>query len=328
MKKLFISIILSLTVVMQIGAQVSFQFSDGIYNENLKTKVETSVSALLTEINKAESQNRSLNLYSIRMTDQAREGLNNLWSNLHFRCEDIKNVQPCLKDVIGYEIRQIRVHICPIDNTYKGELEKELTISFNSEGSITGVRTALDNNSYASIIAGGKGVQDTRMRREILKFVEDFRSYYEEKNLSALDNIFSDDALIITGRVIKSIGKSQADGITQQVKEKIVYSKQNKESYIRNLGALFKNNKYIKVDFSDIELMRHGSKANFYGVRLRQKWDSQRYNGKTYGDDGYIFLLWDFNDESNPKIHVRTWTPKTNSLDDEDFLTPEDFFIP
>ncbi len=171
----------------------------------------------------------------------------------------------------------------PLDNTYKGELHKELTISFNKQGVITGVRTAIDNNFYLALLSGGKANLDMRMRREILKFVEDFRSYYVEKNIAALDEIFSDDALIITGRVIKTMGKSQADGVSQQVKEKVVYSKQNKQQYINNLRALFQSNEYINVDFSDIELMRHGSNPNFYGVKLRQKWASQRYSGRQYG---------------------------------------------
>lgn len=122
--------------------------------------------------------------------------------------------------------------------------------------------------------------------------------------------IFSDDALIITGRVIKTMGKSQTDGISQQVRERVVYSKQSKQQYINNLRALFRTAEFVNVDFSDIELMRHGSNPNFYGVRLRQKWASQRYNGNQYADDGYVFLLWDFTDETQPKIHVRTWTPK------------------
>ena len=127
--------------------------------------------------------------------------------------------------------------------------------------------------------------------------------------------------------LLKLWGKSQADGVSQQVKEKAVYRKQNKHQYINNLRALFQSNEYINVDFSDIELMRHGSNPNFYGVKLRQKWASQRYSGRQYSDDGYVFLLWDFTEEGNPKIHVRTWTPKRPGQKGDDF-SPEDFFIP
>ena len=326
MKRFFLILQVLLTSSL-VSAQVKFQFSDGIYNESLKSHVESNVSKLLSEINSAEANERQLNVANIDIDEMAANGLNSLWENIHFRCEWNNNVQPCLKDFTGYEIRQIPVEMKPIDNTYKGEIHKELTISFNKKGTITGVRTALDNNSYLAILQGGKTNLDLRMRREILNFVENFRSYYEEKNIVALENIFSEDALIITGRVIKTLGRNNVDGISQRVKEKVVFSKQNKTQYINNLRNLFKSHEFINVDFSEIELMRHGSNQNIYGVRLRQKWLGQRYNGNQYSDDGNVFLLWDFSEEGSPKIHVRTWTPRTNSQTNDDF-TPEDFFIP
>ena len=328
MKK-FILILCAVFTFSQFSlAQVTFKFSEGIYNQTLKVQVERNVSALLTEINQAEEGGREiLDLSSVRIDKNACNGLASLWKNIHFCCEWKHNVQPCIQDFTGYEIRQIPVVMKPLDNTYKGELHKELTISFNKQGVITGVRTAIDNNSYLSILRGGKANLDMRMRREILKFVEDFRSYYVEKNVTALDQIFSDDALIITGRVIQTMGKSQTDGISQQTKEKVIFSKQSKLQYISHLKTLFKSTEYINVDFSEIELMRHGSNPNIYGVRLRQKWASQRYSGSQYSDDGYVFLLWDFSDQMEPKVLVRTWTPKQSGKKGDDFA-PEDFFIP
>ena len=325
--KRYILILYVLLASSLMSAQVTFQFNDGIYNESLKSYVERNVSSLLSEINKAEANHHQLNLTNIDIDDVAASGLKSLWTNINFRCEWNKNVQPCLTDFTGYEIRQIPVEMKPIDNTYKGEIHKELTISFNKKGVITGVRTAIDNNSYRAILEGGKSNIDLRMRREILNFVENFRSYYVEKNIDALEHIFSEDALIITGRVIKTLGKSNVDGVSQKVKEKVIFSKQNKSQYINNLKKMFTTNEFINVDFSEIELMRHGSNPNIYGVRLRQKWNGQRYNGNQYSDDGYVFLLWDFQEEGNPKIHVRTWMPRRANHTNDDF-SPEDFFIP
>ena len=44
---------------------------------------------------------------------------------------------------------------------------------------------------------------------------------------------------------------------------------------------------------------------DFYGVRLRQEWKSDRYH-----DEGYVFLLWEFPENTDPVIHVRTWQPE------------------
>ena len=316
---------MSLVCAVSLYAQVTFRFSGGIDNAQLKQSVEHNVSALLSEINNAEASGRSLNLAGVKITGAARSGLSGLWENLHFRCEWKSNVQNCLRDVQEFEIRQIPVEMRPLDNTYKGEIHKELTISFNRSGYITGVRTAMDNNSYMSLMAGGLSVEDIRMRREILKFVEDFRSYYDEKNINAIDEIFSDNALIITGRVMQRDLSSHSNSDVRIPGKNIIFNKQTKTQYINNLRGVFKASRYIKVDFSDIELIRHSSRPGIYGVRLRQRWNSQRYNGSTYMDDGYVFLLWDFTDEEHPKIHVRSWSPITGNVSNDDLLSPDDF---
>ena len=311
---------------MTVFSQVVFKFEDGIYDQNLKARVERNVSNLLSEINRAQERNDTiLNFSNISIENFARNGLNNLWKNLPFRCVFKTNVQSCLKDATEYEIRQIPVRLVPKDQYYKGLLQKELTISFNKNGVITGVRMSLDNNSYQSLLLGdSKKVDDIEERRTILKFVEDFKSFYTEKNLEAIYNIFDENALIVTGRVITP--KGNAAEISDQ-RKKVIYTKQNRDQYKANLRKVFKNNKYIHVDFSNIELMRHGSRQGFYGVRLRQKWDSQKYDGKTYNDEGYVFLLWDFRNKEQPKIHVRSWSPAENIKGEDDLLTPEDFGV-
>lgn len=108
MKRFFLILQVLLTSSL-VSAQVKFQFSDGIYNESLKSHVESNVSKLLSEINSAEANERQLNVANIDIDEMAANGLNSLWENIHFRCEWNNNVQPCLKDFTGYEIRQIIV---------------------------------------------------------------------------------------------------------------------------------------------------------------------------------------------------------------------------
>lgn len=324
MKRLIIAI-LCLALANTLFAQVVFKFEDGIYDSALKAKVERNVSNLLSEINNAQQRNDSiLNLRNVTMENFARQGLQNLWKTLPFRCVSKMNVQSCLKDATEYEIRQIPVRVVPKDDSYRGLFQKELTISFNRNGVITGVRMSLDNNSYQSLLMGdAKRIDDIEERRTILKFVEDFRSFYVEKNLNAIYNIFDENALIITGRVITPNNVNSAE-ISDQ-RKRVIYTKQNREEYKKNLSRIFKNNKYIHVDFSNIEIMRHGSREGFYGVRLRQRWDSQKYTGGNYNDDGYLFLLWDFRNKEQPKIHVRSWSPAIKIKSDDDLLSPEDF---
>ena len=306
---------------------VSFKFEDGtLANAALRQKMEYRISRLLSELTKATATNHQLTeqeLTALNLTPVASKRLSKLWENLHFACDYTSNVEKCLRDVNGYEVRGVMVTLQPTADNYKGSTSRELAISFAPDGFITGVNMTIENNSYQDILNNGKDVTDTRRRLEILKFVEDFRSYYDEKDLEALKNIYSEDALIITGKVVevRDLGSDQA-----RMKPEIMYSKLNKEQYMSRLATTFKKNKFIKVKFDDIKVKKHGAKEGFYAVTLRQDWQSS-----TYSDNGYVFLLWEFKEGCSPIVHVRTWQPEmvgNKKLDPDDVFTENDFFIP
>ena len=160
-------------------------------------------------------------------------------------------------------------------------------------------------NLYMNVVRDNKEITDLRRRQLILDYVEQFRTSYNQKDLNFLEAIFSDDALIITGNVIR---RKSGDGI--HLPDKIIYKKQTKAEYLSKLRLVFKANKQIRVTFDEIEVMRHPTNENFYGVTLHQGYTSDRYH-----DDGYLFLLWDFRDEEHPQIHVRTWQPDSYNAD-------------
>jgi hypothetical protein len=146
-----------------------------------------------------------------------------------------------------------------------------------------------------------------------------------------LEKVFSDDALIITGNVVMSKPSDMGPS-----KVKVEYKQQTKQQYLANLRRAFARNKYIDVKFNEIgengeeggcgTVTRSANNKNMYGVRLRQEWKSSNYS-----DTGYLFLLWDFADEANPVIHVRTWQPeyldkeKTKPFPVEDIFDLNDF---
>lgn len=103
---------------------------------------------------------------------------------------------------------------------------------------ITGVRMVLDNNNYAKVMQEGRSVTDVRRRREILKFVEDFRCYYNEKNINALEKVFSEDALIITGSVVMKKNMGDLSGGNMKIR----YNKKTKQEYITFLSRTFDSN--------------------------------------------------------------------------------------
>lgn len=326
MKKLFICIALQIFCALFLSAQnITLKIHGGVSDAKLKQTMEQRISALLTEISQAKKADRPLRLQTIRMTENSKTSLSRLWNSYHFQCEYEENVERCLTDVNGFEIRNIPITLQPMGSGYTGDLEKELTISLLRDGTISGVHMALSNNVYHNIVNKGLDVVDTRRRLEILNFVEAFRSYYDEKDLESLRQVYSDDALIITGRVVM---RRSHKGDQPSLKPEVVYSKKNKEQYMKSLESNFRRNKFIKVSFDSISVVRHPAKPNFYGVTLHQNWKST-----TYEDDGYVFLLWEFKneDDEHPVVHVRTWQPDrigAKALAKKEIFNINDFFIP
>ena len=305
----YILLFIGLMVSINLKSQVRFVFKDGIGNGPHKERMESNVSQLLTEINRAGFSNTNINLSNIQMEDEAKSRLNALCEDMNMVCEKVFNQSSCLEDYQGYQIRQIPVIISPKESPENQSI-RELTISLNKNGIITGVRLAWEmEEGVNKIMNNSSKVSDARERLEILKWVEDFRCYYNEKNLKALRQIYSDDALIITGSVILT-QKHSAD-FNKMIENNVSYKVQSKEQYLNKLSQIFAANKRINVEFDSIEVRRHGSKPHIYGVTLRQKWQSGSYK-----DCGWLFLLWDFNNPEYPQIYVRTWQPADISKED------------
>ena len=297
MKKIFV-ILLSIMPLIA-WANVRMTISDGIDNAQIKGKMESTISAILTEVNKAQAEGRDLRLGAIGVPENVQVSMSMLWENSPFVCTDEEIVEHCLTTGSGYQIRNIPLEMRPVSDEEFNESEyQEAVISFDKQGRLESFYLSISMNLYMNVVRGNKELTDLRRRQLILDYVEKFRTSYNQKDIHFLEQIFSDDALIITGKVIKQ----KKDHIA--LPDKIIYKKQTKQEYLTNLRRVFAVNSYIRVTFDDIKVMRHPVNPNFYGVTLHQGYTSNNYH-----DDGYLFLLWDFTDEDMPQIHVRTWQP-------------------
>ena len=297
MKKIFV-ILLSIMPLFA-WANVRLTISDGIDNAQIKAKMESTISAILTEANKAQAEGRDLRLGAIGVPENVQVSMSMLWENSPFVCTDEEIVEHCLTTGSGYQIRNIPLEMRPVSDEEFNESEyQEAVISFDKQGRLESFYLSISMNLYMNVVRGNKELTDLRRRQLILDYVEQSRTSYNQKDIHFLEQIFSDDALIITGKVIKQ----KKDHIA--LPDKIVYKKQTKQEYLTNLRRVFAVNSYIRVTFDDIKVMRHPVNPNFYGVTLHQGYTSNNYH-----DEGYLFLLWDFTDEDMPQIHVRTWQP-------------------
>ena len=300
MRKLLLFVMVALFASQGRADNVKFTVSDGIDNAGIKSKIESEVSRMLTEINAAQEAGRSLNFSAMgNIETRVQQSMAMLWENSPFVCTDEEIIEHCLTTGTGYQVRNIPLMMKPTGEREFGEDEyQEAVISFDKQGNVESFYLSISMNLYMNVIKSNLELTDLRRRQLILDYVEQFRTAYNQKDINFLNQVFSDDALIITGKVITT---KHAEGFTSQ---KIQYNKQSKEQYIKNLKGVFARNSYIKVTFDEIQVMRHPVNPNFYGVTLLQGWTSGKYH-----DDGYLFLLWDFTNEDAPQIHVRTWQP-------------------
>ena len=280
-------------------AQFETEFTiTNIDNQQLTNSVQSTLNKLVGEINSAFASKRTPNVNNLNIDERTKTSILNLWENSSFRCDETEIVERALRTGNEFEIRNIPFIFPELD---ADDQYHEVAVSFSNSGQMTSFHISLDNNVYSQVIKSNATVSDLRRRQMILDYVEQFRTAYNTKDMSFLQQVYSDDALIITGHVITP--KRTRDFGTLN-SPKIQYTKQSKAQYLTNLAKVFNYNKRIRVTFDEIRVLMHPTKSDWYGVTLHQGWTSDRYH-----DDGWLFLLWDFSVEDAPVIHVRTWQP-------------------
>lgn len=302
MKRILIALLAGLSAFSPLRAQkVRFEVCDGLEDAGVREKLERNVSALLSEINRAQKEGTPLGFSGIGISPQGRKDLDRLWENVPFYCEDDWVVETVLHTPDnGLQIRNIPLMLSPEDNSLSDGNYQEGVIDFDSRGTIRSFYFALPVQLYRQIIADSLEIEDVHRRQRILDYVEHFRTAYNQKDMRFLQQVFSNDAIIITGKVIRL----KPTELNPYPTDRIFYKSQDKVTYLRNLKRVFAANRYIKVNFTEIKLRRHATHKDFYGVLLKQG-----YVSSSYSDEGYLFMLWDFSDETSPQIHVRTWQP-------------------
>lgn len=269
-------------------------------NSEIRTLVGKRLTAI---VNSFESQ--EWNNISNYCTKDGLKSLKELVENTSSR-----NVNPLYESKLlvlpggGFEVRDIKVKV-DMKKT-KGNPYQYMVFELNEVGIVRGVRFAMERQHYERILKEGEELRDFAFRQSILQFLEIFRTAYNRKDLDYLRKVFSEDALIIVGHVLKE--KPDEQNLLEKSilpPEKIEFLKLSKKEYFNRLENIFKKNDFIKVIFEELEIKRHPKIKEIYGATLKQNWQSS-----SYSDSGYLFLMIDFKDANNPLIHVRSWQPE------------------
>lgn len=166
----------------------------------------------------------------------------------------------------------------------------------------------------------------TVSRWAVLSFMEDYQTAFALKRDDYISSIFSDDAVIITGTVLKKM--DSGDQMFDRDKminfgkgnKDVKYSRLTKSEYLERLRKIFKEREYVNLTFENnvtkiVETPSIFAEGALFGIEIRQ-----RYASSGYSDDGYLTLLFDTRHEL-PIIYYRMWQPdKTDMIGLQEFI--------
>ena len=194
----------------------------------------------------------------------------------------------------------------PMSFSFKNNQKKfieAVTFTFDNNMKIDAVAFALDSKAIADIFHNKLSKWSDKMKLIVASFLENYKTAFALKRLDYIENLFSDEAVIIVGHILK---KKPYSGENNKYieNEEVKYNRLTKEEYINNLRKSFKSNEYINIRFTDNEVTKSQVGGELYGIQIHQD-----YCSSSYGDTGYLFLLVDINNPKQPTIFVRTWQP-------------------
>ena len=195
----------------------------------------------------------------------------------------------------------------PMSFSFKNNTRKfveSVCFTFNAENRINCVAFGLGEEAVADILKRTDYSENARV--VLTQFLENYKTAFALKRIDYIESIFDDNALIITGTVVKRTDYKNQEERTRYLDNPIIkYNRYDKNTYINHLRRTFASNEFINIRFANNDVVKAGgSYGEVYGIQIKQD-----YYSTNYGDTGYLFLCVDLNDPDNPIIKVRTWQP-------------------
>ncbi len=179
---------------------------------------------------------------------------------------------------------------------------ENVVFRMDAEGRIENLTFALEAETVQGILSKTQWTDGAKMA--LIAFLENYKTAFALTRLDYISEIFSDDALIIVGRTVKT---TRLDNGIRMAQDAVVYNRYTKSAYLEQLRRSFDSKEYINLRFANADVCKltRGVHKNLYGIQLKQD-----YFSSNYGDTGYLYLLVDMEDSERPLIYIRTWQPQ------------------
>lgn len=275
------------------------------YGTNLEigNRIKRNIQRMIDIINSPYSNRTQLNRLRNICTENGIRAFSNLIRRNHIRFEQNEyHTELIALENTGFQVRDLEVKLNVKNNNVS--TKEYLIFDFDKRGKINDVRYSLWNKYCLYRISPLVSNKETKL---IGKFLEDYQTAFINKNIERIDSLFKEETIIIVGNV--KIDTIHDESGSQEVAT--LYSR-TKEKYLKRLKEIvFKQNKYVIPIFELIEIARHEIYPEIFGISLLQHWHSSIYN-----DCGWLFLLFNLSDKTNPIIQLRRWSPKLKDSDE------------
>lgn len=161
-------------------------------------------------------------------------------------------------------------------------------------------------------------------RFQIMNFMEDYQTAYFLKRRDYLDLIYSDEAIIITGTVLKKASSVRTDDVSIPDfgdRVDVKYTQMDKKEFMERLDRQFSEKKYVHLTFEETTTKQINSvrvdEGAAFAIQLHQYYESSNYM-----DKGYLTLILDLRCDP-ATINVRLWQP--DKTDTSDITDIDDF---
>ncbi len=183
---------------------------------------------------------------------------------------------------------------------------EDVNFVLNKENKISAINFGLGNLAIQDIINKPEKFGSLEEKYHLINFMENYKTAYCLERLDYIESIFSDNALIIVGSVVQ-----QKENIGEMYNvlggDRVKYLRMTKQEYVERLSHIFRANEYVNIHFEENQVKKVSGDKKIYGIQIKQN-----YYSTTYADEGYLFLMFDLSDTTQPKIYVRTWQPEKN----------------
>ncbi len=273
-------------------------------NPALAKSVGNTLSNLFTEFYSAYENDTEPNIKNLYISEDTKTKILSLWKRHKFRLAGMYSPLGAAK---FYKRDEYAVFSVPMEVMGERNII-EYTIHFNSYGMITNFeRVAFPLLNFNT----GKRIVDKQTKGTIKVMLYQLRNAYNTKDSLYLRKIYDPNGYCIVGK--KSVNQS----VNNPSNELRIYLEQayydltikKLSEYLNDLNNnVFKKNAWLNINFGVPEITAHQNSDSAYnGIYYITVF--QDYQSQTYNDKGWLTLVLDLRDKSNPLILARIWLP-------------------